>query len=115
MEVLRSGALVLRFPGSRPDHQRMSFQRCHSPGTERPVVGASNSNFSWKASRPRKEMGDLGPKEPSCQSWDSGLFYTKREGNKIKPFLVPASCWREHVSYFPPAVIHRWAWSGCFL
>ena len=37
MEVLRSGALVLRFPGSRPDHQRMSFQRCHSPGISQPL------------------------------------------------------------------------------
>ena len=37
MQVLWSGALVLKFPGSRPDDERMSFQRCHSPDVSQPL------------------------------------------------------------------------------
>ena len=48
--------------------------------------------------------------------WELGFRLLSRKGSKVKHFLVPLSFWRRCVHFLLlPAVIHRWAWSGCFL
>jgi len=64
---------------------------------------------------PADQVDELVYKRTSCLSQNSGFFYTKNGGNKVKYFLIPVSLQRECVNFFLPAVLHRWAWSGCFL
>ena len=69
----------------------------------------------YSESQQMENMVDSCPKEPSCLSQNSGFFYTKTRGNKVKHFLVLVSLWRGCVHFFLPAVIQRWVWSRCFL
>ena len=48
-----------------------------------------------------------------CPELELRLPLTDRE--RIKHFLVSVSLHRGCVTFFPPAVIHRWIWSRRFL
>ena len=55
------------------------------------------------------EDGGLMSQRPSHLSQKLGFLSTKRGGSQVKHFLIPISLQRAYVTFFLPAVIHRWA------